>query len=129
MLGYTCFNLHPKAPELQHLITARTGMLPPLSLHTVNPIFHKTFDITFFCSTLVGWLQNATKILLDIACHNVGYSSNSRLLTNAHLPFDRLMALSHIEGLRCPARGWQASPLVVATYWNVRLILRPAGGG
>jgi hypothetical protein len=74
MLGYTCFNLHPKAPELQHLITARTGMLPPLSLHTVNPIFHKTFDITFFCSTLVGWLQNATKILLDIACHNVGYS-------------------------------------------------------
>jgi len=27
---------------------------------------------------------------------------NSRLLKNAHLPFDRLMALSNVEGQRCP---------------------------
>ena len=27
---------------------------------------------------------------------------NSGLLKNAHLPFDGLMALSNVEGLRCP---------------------------
>jgi len=26
------------------------------------------------------------------------------------------MALSNVEGLRCPAKGWQASSLVIATY-------------
>lgn len=28
--------------------------------------------------------------------------TSCRLLKNAHLPFDRLMALSEVEGLRCP---------------------------
>jgi hypothetical protein len=30
--------------------------------------------------------------------------STNRLLENAHLPFDRLMALSKVEGWPCPHR-------------------------
>jgi hypothetical protein len=45
--GYTCFNLHPKAPLLQHLINFHSrDSAPHLSLHTFDPLFHKTFDTT-----------------------------------------------------------------------------------
>jgi hypothetical protein len=47
MQGYTCFSLHPKTPLLQHLINFYSrDTAPHLSLHTVNPVFHKTFDTT-----------------------------------------------------------------------------------
>ena len=37
---------------------------------------------------------------------------NSGLLKNAHLPFDGIMALSNVEGLRCPHSSGFRAPCV-----------------